>query len=301
MLQCRRHSTKEIRTFKPKEEILRKQIEQLKSLVESYEDSNKQLIEYINSSTKLPFKDTSENQVEDLRSELRMKENDLILAGLDNGKLKSEMNILRLELGEKTAECESGKAELTKLKEENIQLHNKLGQTDQDEASVNSQILGRENEIVNLRDRLKVALEELELTRDILVNKSKECEHLKAQLTAVIKNKEETNGNNDELMQSYKVVCDSNQRQKEEMEVLMADNRNLLNRIQQLNKQVADQSLRVTTLEDNNKRMLAELETQTTQMKGLIKELQEAYEFIQTIDEEKNSQAEEFKKIQSVA
>lgn len=298
MLQGRRYSSKEVRVTKSREEILRKQIEQLKSLVENYEDSNKQLIEYINSSTKLPFKDVSENQVEDLRSELRMKENDLILARLDNGKLKSEMNILRLELGEKTAECESGKAQMIKLREENSQLHGKLGEANQDEASVNSQILGRENEIVNLRDSLKIASEELELTRDILVNKSKECEHLRAQLIAT--SKEGMSGNNDELMQSYKVVCDSNQRQKEEMEALMSDNRSLLDRVQQLNKQVAEQNLRVATLEDNNKRMLAELETQTTQMKGLIKELQEAYEFIQTVDEEKNGQAEEFKKIQSV-
>ena len=281
-LHFKEHLNKKLKVYKSKEIILNNQIEQLKALVLNYEESNKKLVEYINNFTTKPVQETSESLVEELKSELRIKNNELNLLGMDKAKLQSEMNIFKLELGAKIAECETKNAEITRLTEDNIILNEKLNQ---DENVINSQILSRDNEIINLKEKLEIALTELKVTKDLLLNRTKECEDFRAQLQSL-----PIEVNNEDLMQSYKVVCDSNQRQKEEIEALRVENKNLIAQIQALHRRIA-------ILEGNNRKMLTELETQTNQMKNLIDELQEAYKFIKILDAEKNSQAEESKNV----
>jgi len=275
ILENRRNQDRELKASKNREEILRKQIEQLKFLVENYEDSNKQLIEYINSLTKTPSPTVIDNQMEELKSELRLKENQLNLATLDNGKLKSDINVLRIEVDKKNVECERNKAELARLAQEVVLLREKLNQ---DEAIVNSQILGRENEILKLQ-------EELKRIKSVLNNKNKECQDLQNQLKG-----------NEELMESYKVVCDSNEKYKEEIKVLRNENM----RLRGIQKQAIDQSLRIEILERDNKNLLLESEKRASQIKDVMEKLKEGYEALKAAAEEKSKREQDFILMQNV-
>jgi chromosome segregation ATPase len=281
MIRNRKSQSRELRVAKNREEILRKQIGQLKFLVENYEDSNKQLIEYINASTN-PFS-PSDSKVKELRSKLRVKESELNLAVLDNGRLRSDINVLNVEAGEKNAECERNKTELAKLTCEVLLLQGKLNQ---DEAGINSQILGREDEILKLQKKLKLALEELKSTKDMLADKVKECQELQNRVKV-----------NDELMQSYKVVCDSNQKYKEEIEVLRKESV----KCQEVQKQAVDQNVRIEELERDNSNLLNELSTQANQVKDVMQRLKEGYELLKVATEEKSKREHDFTQMQNVS
>eukprot|EP00826_Nyctotherus_ovalis_P024167 TRINITY_DN1872_c0_g1_i17.p1 TRINITY_DN1872_c0_g1~~TRINITY_DN1872_c0_g1_i17.p1 ORF type:complete len:676 (-),score=213.61 TRINITY_DN1872_c0_g1_i17:23-2050(-) len=114
-LRFKRDRSKELRECRSREAALRKQVEQLKSLVEGYEDSNKQLMDYINNSLKTAPLNTSENQMEALRLELRMKEKELTSAKSDNEKLIFDQSTLKAQLEDKYKNNQADKEETERL------------------------------------------------------------------------------------------------------------------------------------------------------------------------------------------
>ena len=310
-------STNELKKLKTRENILTIQVNQLKVLVENLEGANNELVGYIRSlpTRKVEPANVSENEVELLRNELISKSNELNMVKIGINKLNDEMIYLKSELGAKSIQCEEAMQTITKLSDDLSQAHTKLAQQNTDEDVINRQILEKEDEIIKFRTALAKTSEELEETKQAFFYKSKEVEDLQSQLHELTSENQNVNeeitrlgqsqndlkqlteelqnkhieayqnlqlveDERDNILNTYKMVCDSNERQRMDVEAVINENKILREKIIQDGKEMDEEKLKEKNLEKRNSEFMNEMKNQVKQIKQLAKELQDSQSVI---------------------
>jgi len=311
---------RELEASKARESALSQQVIQLKELIEQLDTNSKQLIQHIKSSTKDKEKDSLLEQIEVLKNE-NMKEKKELDETKDNlNKMHMTLDGLQNELDVKTEECEGTKSQIASLKKELEQLRLKTGQQLVNEDVFNKRILERENEVRTLKAKIAKLSKELEESRELLIQKDKENKGLIEDIQAISQEnqyvndelvklnqsqrelKEITEGlqfkeqeahksliaqeeERNDIMDSYKVVCDANERQKFELEALANENRNLDLKVQEMSELIKAHIVKIQRLEQGEQRYLAELKMQERQINQLVKELEDAQAIIREGDQ----------------
>lgn len=307
---------KELEASKARELTLKQQVAQLKGIIEELDASNGKLMNHINSTVQ--DKETEKTlikKLELLKSEGVKKEKELNEARENVGRMNAALDTLQNELDGKTEECEKNNKKIKEIVKEMDLLRAKAGEQLVSEEVFNKRIMDRENEVKKLRAQVEEIAKELEEARDLLLQKEKENielnndiqiisqenQYVNAELVRLNESQSElkqmTEGlqmkeqeahdtlrshqeEKDDLLNSYKVVCDANEQQKLELESLSAENRDLFVRLQETGEIVKAQEGKVQELQQNVQRYLAEIKMQERQINQLVKELENAQKII---------------------
>eukprot|EP00826_Nyctotherus_ovalis_P059602 TRINITY_DN8303_c0_g1_i8.p1 TRINITY_DN8303_c0_g1~~TRINITY_DN8303_c0_g1_i8.p1 ORF type:complete len:725 (+),score=234.34 TRINITY_DN8303_c0_g1_i8:610-2784(+) len=236
---------KELQASKTREARLNKQVEQLKLLIVHMENANTELVKHIK-------KEQPESEAADaLKKNLLVKSNELVLVNLNMSKTLEELQDIKAQLFLKATECEKHKSDLNSLNQQRqgelLEKDREIGKLRGDLVVVikelndlKGSIFSKEEE-TNLRETLEAANEENQRLNAELgkLGESQEMlkeitEQLQAKYEEVCEKLKEVGLERNSLAESYRLVCESNQRYSMDMEVLSNENKNLKEKIEEL-------------------------------------------------------------------
>lgn len=324
-----RNLGKELENSRVKEVVLKEQIDKLKGLVENLDNTKDELMNKLKSSTQVKKSEETEKMnlikdIEKLKADLLQKEQEANDAKNSLNDMDATMDKLQGELDKKTEELEKTKLELIKITKEYQQLHAKTDQQSTKEDSFNKRIVERENEIREIGQKLMEVSKELEDTKEMLYYKNKELENLSNDIQVLTKENQFINAElmrlnqareglkkmNDDLQQkekgaqqtlraselerddilhSYKMVCEENERLNENANMLANENKEMIAKLQEYEKELYARGMRIQGLEQNEKKYIADIQGMERQINNLTKELEKAAGAMQENEEIKQS------------
>lgn len=312
-----KNAAKEIDNARSKEVILKDQINKLKSLVENLDSTKDELLAKIKNSTQGKKGEENEKmnlvqQIGNLKNLVAQREREAADAKNSLTQLDATMDQLQAELDSKTIELEKTKTELAKASKELQQIHSHADQLTSNEDIYQKRIVERENEIRELGQKLTETSKELEDTKETLFYKNQELESLANDVQVLTKEnqcvnaelvklnqareklKEMTEGmqkkektaqqtlratelEREDILNSYKTVCEENERLHENANTLANENKEMLARLQELEKEIYGRDLKLQGAEENERKIFADMQALERQVTHLTKELEKAH------------------------
>lgn len=236
---------KELQASRSREARLNKQVEQLKLLIIHMENANTDLVKYIK-------REEPESEAADaLKKNLLVESNELVLANLNMNRTLEELQDIKGQLFLKATECDKHKSDLSSLNQQRqrelLEKDREIGKLREDLAVVikelndlKGSVFGKEEEM-DLRETLEAVNDENQRLNAELgrLGESQKMlkditEQLQAKYEEVCEKLKEAELGRNSLAESYRLVCESNQRYSMDMEVLNNESKNLKEKIEEL-------------------------------------------------------------------
>jgi chromosome segregation ATPase len=335
-----RNMAKELEASKGREVVLLQQVNQLKSLVENLDATNNELVMQVQNTSKGKKAEEGERltlvkEIQMLKSEIANKNNELATARTNIQQLDATMDKLQEELDNKTEDYEKVKMEAIKLSKDLEQYQGKVGQHALKEDTFNKRVMEREEEIRILRAKLAEVTKELEDTKEMLYYKTKQAEEYNNDLQVITKENQYVNAEltrasqaqvnlkqvteelqirereasqalraaeleREDIIRSYKMVCETNERQKIDIDGLANENKELHARLQEMNQDLCGMDLQLQTMAQNEQKYIAEIQMQERQIGQMAQELENAQIVVNEAENTKRmimSEAENHKQV----
>jgi len=335
-----RNMARELEASKGREVALLQQVNQLKSLVENLDATNNELVTHVQNTNKGKKAEEGERltlaqEIQVLKSEIANKNNELEAARVNIQQLDATMDKLQEELDNKTEDYEKVKMEAIKLSKELEQFQGRVGEHALKEDTFNKRVMEREEEIRVLRAKLAEVSKELEDTKEMLYYKTKQAEEYNNDLQVITKENQYVNaeltrasqaqGNlkqvteelqirereanqalraaeleREDIIRSYKMVCEANERQKTDLNALANENKELHARLQEMDQELCGMDLQLQTMAQNEQKYIAEIQMQERQIGQMAQELENAQIVVNEAENTKRmilSEAENHKQV----
>jgi chromosome segregation ATPase len=311
-----RNLTKDLENSRAKEAILNEQIRKLKTLVESLDSTKEELVTRVKESTLGKREEESEKaglvrQIEQLKAELAHARQEAADAKKSLLQLDATMDQLRAELDTKTEENERLKQEVPQRTKDAEQWRSKAEQQAAKEDTFARRVQERENEIRELRVKLQEMGKEFEDAKEVLYYKDKELAELTNDLQVLTKENQCVNAElvrvteardqlqkaseelqhqgkgaqqtlraaeleREDILHSYKTVCEENERLHENLGLIANENKELVARLQELEKELYGRAIQLQGAEHSEHKHRAEVQALERQVTNLVKELERA-------------------------